>query len=290
MNKLGFIKKSNNNIKLGFITPFLKVGDGDDKITDTPEFKEALSAALEASKEESKNAIAKAVEEATNGLNSKNAELLDELKTAKSNLKKFEGVDIDSVSKMMEQINQSEELKLISEGKFDEVLQKRMDTVNAKHQEETSTLQKALEEALENSNKYKSTLEKNTISDSVRSAALKAGILPEALDDVVRRGLDIFSIDEEGKIEARDENGNLLTIDELLVTPERFIDSLKKSAKHYWGSSEGAGAEGNKGENKSGSGSGEGLVEIATNEKGFDLDAYRKKRKAMSGDDYNKRR
>lgn len=284
------MKTLGKNFKLGFIAnSTLRVGDGDDggdggnqtPINETPEFKEALA-----------NATKAAIEEATSGLSKKNQELLDELKNAKGNLKQFEGIDIDSVKNMMNQINQSEEMKLISEGKFDEVLKKRMDSVNAKHQEEVSTLNKQLEEALSNSNKYKATLETNTISDKVRNEALKAGVLPEALDDIVRRGLDLFSINDSGEIEARDANGQLLMHDDLLVTPERFVLSLKKTSKHYWGASAGSDAEGNDGSNRQSQGQdGSSLADLASSNNGnFDLEAYRRKRKQISGDNYHKKR
>jgi hypothetical protein len=290
MKTLGIIK-NNNGIKLGIINSnLLRLGEGEgddvekvavENFKNSDEFKSLISENVSA-----------AVKEATSGLSSKNQELLDDLKKAQGNLKQFEGMDVEQIKSMMSQINQSEEMKLIAEGKFDEVLQKRMDTVTAEHGEKVSSLEKALEESQNNANKYKTTLEKNTISDSVRAEALKAGVLPEALDDIIRRGLDIFSIDDSGKIEARDSNGQLLQVDDLLVTPERFVESLKKTSKHYWGTSQGAGAEGNRGDGNKGSGAGDGssLEDVVSSEGNFDLEAYRKKRRAISGENYNAKR
>ena len=279
---------NNKNIALGILaSSILRLGEGEDTIKDSPEFKAALAEVQSQNAE----AIKAAVAEATGGLSTKNQELLDELKNTKGNLKQFEGLDAEKVKSLMTAMEQNEDMKLLAEGKFEDVIAKRTDKMSAEYGEKLSSLEKALEETTNNANKYKTTFEKNTISDAVRTQALKAGVLPEALDDIIRRGLDLFSIDDDGKVEARDEKGNLLTHDELLVTPERFIESLKKSAKHYWGVSSGAGAEGNKGGEGTGAGNGAGLDSVVSNDGGnFDLEAYRRKRKAMSGEGYNKKR
>lgn len=233
------------------------------------------------------NAAAQSViEKETLGLKTKNEELLGKMKELQVKSKDFEGLDPLKIKAMMAALDQSEEAKLMAEGKLDEVIQKRLDRVTSQHSEAVKTLQTQLEEANTNATTYKSKLDRNQIQNVIGKAALELGVLPEAIDDIVRRAGDIFSVDKDGKVQALDKDGFLVKQENLELTPSRFIEGLKKSAPYYWPASAGAGAKGGQhvidGKTDKGVAA---AAEIVGGGNGFDLAAYRKAR----GTDVQKR-
>ena len=275
---------------ISILTPLLSRGEGEPNIAETPEFKAALATAMEGVKAEFQTSLQSEVDKVTSGLKTKNEELIGKMKAAQDAAKKFDGMDADKVSAMMKAMENNEDMKLLAEGKFEDVLAKRTDKLTAEFTEKVNALTAQLETATGNETKYKTTLQNNTIKDSITKQALAAGLLPEALADVVRRGLDVFSIDEKGEIEARNSNGELLQIDGKLQTPERFIEGLKKEAPYYWGASQSANANGNndKKNNSDKGGDATALTDVVgTAQSSFDLEKYRAARKANSGDNYN---
>lgn len=175
--------------------------------------------------------------------------LLDEKKVLKSQFddfkSSFEGIDANNIKKMMEVFESSEEAKLIAEGKLDEVIRKRTEktlTVKDSLIEELGLKMTDLEKSLgEVTTRYKN----EKITNELRAAAEKHGVLPTAIDDVVYRGLNLFSVDDKGNIEARDANGELVKAGTKLLNPELFVKDLQDKAPHFWPQSQGAGATGN---------------------------------------------
>jgi hypothetical protein len=175
--------------------------------------------------------------------------LLDEKKVLKSQFDEFkssfEGIDANNIKKMMEVFESSEEAKLIADGKLDEVIRKRTEktlTVKDSLIEELGLKMTDLERNLgEVTTRYKN----EKITNELRAAAEKHGVLPTAIDDVVYRGLNLFSVDDKGNIEARDANGELVKAGTKLLNPELFVKDLQDKAPHFWPQSQGAGATGN---------------------------------------------
>jgi|GEM_PF-3802691 len=69
--------------------------------------------------------IDKQVSNQVAGLKAKNSELLGKLKEQGDSLKRFDGIDPESVKGMMKRFENDEEAKLIADGKIDEVINKR---------------------------------------------------------------------------------------------------------------------------------------------------------------------
>jgi len=276
------------------LTPSIFLGEGEPAIADTPEFKAALQTAIDGMKTEFDSTLQAKVDEVTSGLKTKNEELIGKLKTSTEFGKSFEGMDAEKVKSMMAAMENNEDMKLIADGKFEEVIAKRMDKVTAEFTEKLKAATDALEISTANENKYKTTLQNNTVKDAITKEALKAGVRPEALDDIVRRGLDIFSIDEKGEIESRNSEGDLIQVDGKLQNPERFMEGLKKDAPYYWGESQDSGAKGNKGkenqQNKGGADANTLTSVVGDSNSSFDLEAYRATRKENSGENYHQRK
>jgi hypothetical protein len=84
------------------------------------------------------------------------------------------------------------------------------------------------------------------------SGVCPPGTLPGAIDDIIRRGLDIYTVGEDDALESRDKDGNLRKTEDgkNLLTADVWINELKESenSSHYFPGSQGAGAGGSGGQ------------------------------------------
>ncbi|MBL1494686.1 hypothetical protein ELD59_30265, partial [Klebsiella pneumoniae] len=94
------------------------------------------------------------------------------------------------------------------------------------------------------SNKFRD----RVLGDAIRSAALKAGALPEASDDLILRAKGTFQLNDEGEAVAVDANGDVLfgKDGKTPLTPVEWAESLKETAPHLFPRAEGSGAGGHK--------------------------------------------
>ena len=110
---------------------------------------------IDTNSQEFKDAVTKAVGSQVSGLKSKNSELIAREKAALETAKKFEGLDLEKIQNMTTMIEQDERMKLLAEGKFDEVLQKETDTITANFKSQITELNTKYEASSANELKYK---------------------------------------------------------------------------------------------------------------------------------------
>lgn len=224
-----------------------------------------------------KDYVQQQVDNAVTGLKNKNNELLGKNNSLSSKLSEFGDFSPEQVQQLNAIINGNEEAKLIADGKFEEVIAKRMDRTKAEYEEKINGLSTNLEKTSGEYDKYKKLYEERILGDELRNLAIKEGVRPQAYDDILRRGFDIFSLAEDGTIEARDKDGNLVKDSkEMLLTPERFLNNLKETAPYYWPESQGANVSGQqqRGHNQQSNDIGK-LNDVVGKDGRFDLDAYR---------------
>lgn len=179
------------------------------------------------------------VAKATEGLKINHDKLLDEKKKLQE---KFKGItDPEEALAALAMINDNEDFKMIKDGKFEEVIAKRLSAVTTEHEQQLADLKAKLENHEMSATKYKSLFTDHTRDLRIKEAALAAGILPSALEDVMNKGRNIFTVGEDEKsVEARDANGKLRkTEDDKILTVDLWVDSLKKTSIHYWPPSKG---------------------------------------------------
>lgn len=213
-----------------------------------------------------------AVETAVSELKKKNSEIIGEKKKLQDMISKFDGLDLDKAKQAMDFVEKNETAKLIAEGKSDEVIEQLTEKLRAKHQEQIDDLQKKLGEIETSAKSYKTRYEQRMVDDAIRVAATKAGVLPEAVDDVLLRARAVFSHGEDGTIEARNDKGELLKIDDKLLTPDLWVTKLPR---HYWPASSGTNFDGKDGASKL-----DAQLEAAA--KSGDMTKYRALRKRKS--------
>eukprot|EP00659_Diplonema_papillatum_P005151 gene5151-7885_t len=155
-------------------------------------------------------AIAAAVEAATLGLKNKNTELLGSLRTTKTELdgfkSQFEGLDIAAVKGLLTKVGQDEETKLIAEGKLDEVITRRTERLRTDYDTKLAAEKARADKAEQFAAKYSD----KVLADSIRAAAIKAGALPEAAEDIILRARGTFKLSEDGEAIATDRDGEVV--------------------------------------------------------------------------------
>lgn len=188
----------------------------------------------EAVKKAIEDAVQSAVAEATEGLETNRDTILaekrrlaDELKASQEEAKKYEGLDVDKIRTMIDAVEKSDEAKLISEGKIDEVISARTKSVKTGYEQQF--VEKDLEiKSLQDSNtKYQGMYESKLIGDAIRVEAIKQGMLPEAIDNAISDSSGLFTVGEDGSVQAS-------KADEFISSPERFVKSLKDTKSFYW--------------------------------------------------------
>jgi hypothetical protein len=165
---------------------------------------------------------------------------LDEFRQNNIDLQKkfeaFDGIDPVKARELAVQAAKIREGELIAAGKVDELLSER---TNAMRQEYDAKLQ--AEQAARAATSRQ--LDAYLIDGGIQAAALKAGVKPSAMEDVLLRGRQVFRV-EEGKVVAKagdkeifGKSGEALTFGEWLV-------DLQKPAAHLFEPSQGTGAQG----------------------------------------------
>lgn len=189
------------------------------------------------------------VDKEVTGLKTKNSELLGQNKTFKSELEQlkgqFEGFDVDAVKTLLQRASQDEETKLIAEGKIDEVVSKRTERLRGDYDKQLQAEREAREKAEAFANRFRD----KVLADSIREAAVKAGALPEAADDIILRARNTFQLNEDGQPVAVDADGEVIygKDGKTPLTPLEWAESLREAAPHLWPRAVGAGPTGDKG-------------------------------------------
>lgn len=166
-------------------------------------------------------------------------ERLDEFRNNNVDLKKrlevFDGVDVEKYRSLTEQEAKIREKKLIDAGKVEELLAERVGSMKSEHDKQIQALTAANQAAT-------GQLEKLVIDGSIRDQAIKAGVRPTAIDDVLLRGRSVFRL-QDGKAVPMDgdkpiygKSGDPMGIDE-------WVGSLTDRAPHLFEPSQGGGSK-----------------------------------------------
>jgi hypothetical protein len=203
-------------------------------------------AQAEALKEALGGKVQEYVDNEVAGLKSKNAALLGSNKTIKTELEKlkgqFDGLDIEAVKGLLAKAGQDEETKLIAEGKLDEVISRRTERLRTDLDKQV----KAANERAEKAEAFAAKYSDKVLADSIRTAAIKAGALPEAAEDIILRARGTFKLSEDGEPIATDRDGEVIygKDGKTPLSPLEWAESLRETATHLWPRAQGAGQTG----------------------------------------------
>lgn len=235
---------------------------------------------IDASNPEVKALLDAAVAEATKGLTTNRDTILNEKKELQKQFdqmkEEWSGLDPNVVKNLVARFNTDEETKLIAEGKFDEVLDKRTGAMKKDFESKLTAAQQRAAELEEGLGQRDQKIKGLMVEGSIRQAAAELGLVPSAFEDAVTRAKSVFSVDDEGRLIARDGDGVVQMSrngkDPLPVS--EWLEAMKEAAPHWFPGPSGAGAGGGKG--------GGGKGHTITRSQSLDPAAYRAAKEAAS--------
>lgn len=171
-------------------------------------------------------------------------EKLDEFRNKNIDLMKqlegFKGVDVAKYQSLLGLEKKMTDKELIEAGKVDEVVQSRIASMKAEHEQVVTQLNAQLGD----SNKQ---LESLLIDSAVRMQAVNQKVIPSAIDDVMLRARTAFRI-VDGKAVPHSDGKPIYGKDGVNpMSVEEWISGLAKNAPHLFEGSQGGGARGSQG-------------------------------------------
>ena len=178
-----------------------------------------------------------------------------ELKTVKAIVTKLGNREIDDVLKDLDKVSslEAEVEALKDDGKNSALFDKRVEamvaTRMAPHDRKLVEMTTERDTLTETNKGLSGTINTDRIAQSLRAAALKAGVAPTALDDALMLGERHFERDDEGRVVTKESVG---------VTPgveaDVWLSEIKERKPHWWPVSAGGGATGGNGKGTAGAG------------------------------------
>ncbi len=153
----------------------------------------------------------------------------EDRKAAKAALEKYKDIDPERAREALDKLQKLEEKKLMDKGEFDRLL--------AKRKEEFDTAEAALKTQLAERDGRLDTYE---LINPIRDAALKAGVLPEDIEDVLQITKHRFKLDDKRKPVVLDKDGDPSST----LTVEKFFGEDFKTQKPKFYGATGAGGSG----------------------------------------------
>ncbi len=202
--------------------------------------------------------VAAEVVKATQGLKSKNDELLNEVKAEREKRKAYE-IQIQSMGnqednnkarELMERMQADADLRMIVEGgkaAFEDVLTRRTKSVVGAERAAKEAAERAAQEAAARADAAQNRWRSERLNFEVTSAVSKAKALPEAAEYIRIKAEQMFHLDDEtGKpalregVDVIDRSGNPHTLD-------TWVESLRDTNPFFFGIPSGGGAGGGNG-------------------------------------------
>jgi hypothetical protein len=174
----------------------------------------------------------------------------DKLKLDFEEFKKgFGELTPEQVAEMKKQLEGIKDKKILDDEGIEALLEKRLSGMKLEHEGQLKALNKRIGELSEQADTWSGKYRKTVIDRAISDAAIKAGVRPSAIVDVVLRGQSMWTLNEQGKPVAKDQNGEILYGKDgsTPLSPLEWMDSLKGDAPHFFEPSGGGGAAGNNG-------------------------------------------
>jgi len=213
-------------------------GPSVDELMATPEMQAAIQAKLDAE---------------VAGLKAKNTELIDKQKSLKEAASQYEGIDIEKIKTLQKQIEDNEEMKLLSEGKTEEVVERRVEAMRKDFSANIDSRDTKISELESKLHAKQEEVTSLVVDGNIRQAYTALDFEPTAMDDVITLGRTTFVMDESGKATPRDESGNIIFSKDgkTPIAATEWLEQLAEKKKYLRRNSSGAGASGS---GRSGSG------------------------------------
>jgi hypothetical protein len=186
----------------------------------------------------------------TEGLRKNRDEILGEKKKLAEFVEQLGGLEsAKGLQELRTRIEKDELGKLLTSGQYDKWFDTRTEALRTSYQKQIDALNKKQTESEQQLSLAQKQLSDTLISQAVTQDAVAAGVVPEAVQDVLLRARGTLRVDENGKVVVLDA-GNQVVLGKdgkSPLSPREWVDSFKDKAPHWWPSSQGAGAKGGRG-------------------------------------------
>jgi hypothetical protein len=189
----------------------------------------AAEAARVAAATDMQKKIDDAVAAATTGLKAKNDELLGKLKDTGTKLKLFDGLDAEKIKEQLARLDLDEDLKLFSEGKKHEVIEKHTQRMRQSHLEELAAKDTLIQAEAKRADAYR-----GAVLDS-QILSVTAGLHKGAVEDALLHARNLFTLDANGKAVQMDNGTAVLGKDgKTPFGPAEWIEQQKELKPHWF--------------------------------------------------------
>lgn len=179
-----------------------------------------------------------------------NTTLMKELNTLRSELEETReayGLPPEEVQSMKKTLESYKDKKVLDDEGIEALLEKRLAQLKADQQGELKQREKQIQELSKDREHWASKYQRTVIDRELKDAALQAGVRPTALQDVVLRGQGMWHLNDDGRIVAKDAQGDLMYGADgvTLLSPKEWMDAqLRDAAPHFFEPTGGGGAPG----------------------------------------------
>ena len=182
---------------------------------------------------------------------SNNLSLIKKKEELEKSLDKYKHVDLEKyeeAKEALERLEQDEEGQLIKQGKIDDVLKKRTESMRKDYEAQSTALKKQLSTTSEERDNYKKRLQELVVDVEIQKAVSSIGSVRQgALSDVLNRAHKSWSLDEKGHMVPKNGDGEIIygkKGDPLTI--EEWASGLLNEAPFLFESAKGGGSEGGK--------------------------------------------
>lgn len=201
--------------------------------------------------EDLRDEIQNQINQEINGLKANRDDLLSEKKKLTAQFdeyrKKYANINDDELKEALDLYEKAKKQQYIDSDKVDEYVQKESQRIRNDYEAKLQAELEKNKRSEENVNKYHTLYKNKIIEDVIIKTAINSGCLnnSEVIRDIVRRGKDVFALDEsERNLEARDATGKLIKTKngEKILTPSEWLDELRDTCPHFFPQSHSTGA------------------------------------------------
>lgn len=184
-----------------------------------------------------------------------NITLVKERDALQNTLKAFGDLTPERALEMSKTLESIKDKKVLDDEGVEALIQKRLEKLNEDHESQI----RGKDNLINNLNQRTDTAERRfralVINQAVADAALKAGVKPQAITDVLLRAQQIWTLDDKERPVAK-LNGEVQYGRDGAspMTPLEWLEGLKEDAPHFFESSGGGGASGANGAGGAGAG------------------------------------
>lgn len=161
-------------------------------------------------------------------------------KEAKDKLAPWNGLDH---SEVLTKLDKYDELEILATGKIDDtkinqLVETKLNQIKGPLERDLKKFKEMSETLLNENTSLKHNENLRLKNDQIRSAAIEAKVIPEAIDDILIIAGSLMELNEDGKAITK-QNG---------LDPKTFFIEMQQKRPHWWPASAGGGGQGSGGQ------------------------------------------